>query len=166
MRSWKFSKSLSSVMFFRKGMSVLIPGFDSSLLRDANSTVSRLKWRTVTVLPMNLRGSWRTPPGQILSISRRFLIGLEVHTSWNLLTLTAKADIVFCQLVMFLTVLFHWMYKMKYSCYQESFVIHGWFVYWILVEKCFACQSRKSDFSFFTLLDAGWKVSSDSGLTW
>ena len=31
-------------------------------------------------------------------ISRRFLIGLEVHTSWNLLTLTAKADIVFCQL--------------------------------------------------------------------
>ena len=33
------------------------------------------------------------------------------------------------QLVMFLTVFFHWMYKMKYSCYQESSVIHGWFVY-------------------------------------
>ena len=27
--------------------------------------------------------------------------------------------------------LFHWMYKMKYSCYQESSVIHGWFVYWV-----------------------------------
>ena len=26
---------------------------------------------------------------------------------------------------------FHWMYKMKYSCYQESSVIHGWFVYWV-----------------------------------
>ena len=31
--------------------------------------------------------------------------------------------------VMFLTVFFHWMYKMKYSCYQESSVIHSWFVY-------------------------------------
>ena len=50
-------------MFFGKGSSVLIPGFDSFLLRDANSTVSRLKWGTVTVLPMNLRGSWCTPPG-------------------------------------------------------------------------------------------------------
>ena len=27
--------------------------------------------------------------------------------------------------------LFHRMYKMKYSCYQESSVIHGWFVYWV-----------------------------------
>ena len=49
--------------------------------------------------------------------------------SWNLFTLTAEADRVLCQLVMFLTVFFHWMYKMKYSCYQESSVIHGWFVY-------------------------------------
>ena len=50
-------------------------------------------------------------------------------TSWNLFTLTAEADKVLCQLVMFLTVFFLWMYKMKYSCYQESSVIHGWFVY-------------------------------------
>ena len=49
--------------------------------------------------------------------------------SWKLFTLTAEADRVLCQLVMFLTVFFHWMYKMKYSCYQESSVIHGWFVY-------------------------------------
>ena len=45
--------------------------------------------------------------------------------SWNLFTLTAEADRVLCQLVMLLTVFFHWMYKMKYSCYQESSVIHG-----------------------------------------
>ena len=45
--------------------------------------------------------------------------------SWNLLTLTAEADKVLCQLVMFLTLFFHWMYKMKFSCYQESSVIHG-----------------------------------------
>ena len=37
----------------------------------------------------------------------------------------AEADRVLCQLVMFLTVFFHWMYKMKFSCYQESSVIHG-----------------------------------------
>ena len=30
-----------------------------------------------------------------------------------------------CQLVMFLTFFFHWMHKMKFSCYQESSVIHG-----------------------------------------
>ena len=51
--------------------------------------------------------------------------------SWKLFTLTAEADRVLCQLVMFLTVFFHCMYKMKYSCYQESSVIHGWFVYWV-----------------------------------
>ena len=33
--------------------------------------------------------------------------------SWILFTLTAEADRVLCQLVMFLTVFFHWMYKMK-----------------------------------------------------
>ena len=50
--------------------------------------------------------------------------------SCNLFTLTAEADRVLCQLMMFLTVFLHWMYKMKYSCYQESSVIHGcWFVY-------------------------------------
>ena len=45
--------------------------------------------------------------------------------SLKLFTLTAEADRVLCQLVMFLTVFFNWMYKMKFSCYQESFVIHG-----------------------------------------
>ena len=46
-------------------------------------------------------------------------------------TLTAEADKVLCQILMFLTVFFHWMYKMKFSCYQESSVIHGKFVYWV-----------------------------------
>ena len=38
--------------------------------------------------------------------------------SWNLFTLTAEADRVLCQLVMFFNVFFHWMYKLKYSCYH------------------------------------------------
>ena len=45
--------------------------------------------------------------------------------SWILFTLTAKADRVLCQLVMFLTVFFPWMYKMKFSCYRKSSFIHG-----------------------------------------
>ena len=48
--------------------------------------------------------------------------------SWKLFTLTAEADRVLCQLVMFLTVFFLRMYKIKYSCCHESSVIHGWFV--------------------------------------
>ena len=45
--------------------------------------------------------------------------------------LIAEADRVLCHLVMFLTVFFDWMYKMKYSCFQDSSVIHVWFVYWV-----------------------------------
>ena len=70
--------------------------------------------------------------------------------SWKLFTLTAEAD----RDVFFL----HWMYKMKYSCYQESSVIHGLFI-GFLVEKYVACQNsvtrfRMASFSFFTLLNA------------
>ena len=56
----------------------------------------------------------------------------KIYTaSWTLFTLIAEADRVFCQLVMFFTVFSHWMLKMKYSCYQQSSLIHGWLVYWI-----------------------------------
>ena len=88
----------------------------------------------------------------------RWVHGEIYAASWNLLTLTAEADRVLCQLVMFLTFFFHWMYKMKYSCYQESFVIQDWFVIGFLVVKCVAWQSRK--------IREGFKVSSDFGLTW
>ena len=77
------------------------------------------------------------------------------------------------EILTFLTVFFRRMYKMKYSCYQESSVIHGWFVYWVFgweirrLSKS-EIRFRMASFSFFTLLDAqeGLKVSSDSGLTW
>ena len=48
--------------------------------------------------------------------------------SWKLFTLTAEADRVLCQLVMFLTVFFHWMYKMKSSCYQEAGLFIGFWL--------------------------------------
>ena len=37
-----------------------------------------------------------------------------------------------------LTVFFHWMYKMKYSGFLDSSIIHGWFVYWV-----FCLRKRK-----------------------
>ena len=49
-------------------------------------------------------------------------------------------------------------YKMKYSCYQESSVIHGWFVYrlfgWEMRHLSKSeIRFRMASFSFFTLLD-------------
>ena len=61
--------------------------------------------------------------------------------------LIAEAGRVLCHLEMFLTVFFHWMYKMKYSCYQESSVIHGWFVYWVF--GCEMCRLSKSEIRFW-----------------
>ena len=39
---------------------------------------------------------------------------------------------------------------MKYSCYQQSFVILGWLVYWVVVEKC-AVGANKSFQTFMDL---------------
>ena len=74
--------------------------------------------------------------------------------SWNLFTLTAEADRVLCQLVML-----HWMYQMSYTSYQESSVIHGWFVFWVFGWEMrrlskLEIRFRVASFSFFTLLDA------------
>ena len=56
--------------------------------------------------------------GQNLTI--RFM--REIYAaSRKLFTLTAEADRVLCQVLMFLTV-FLLIYKIKYSCYQESSV--------------------------------------------
>ena len=79
--------------------------------------------------------------------------------SWNLFinTLAAEADRVLRQLVMFLTVFFHWMYKMNCSCYQESSVIHGRFVYRVFgweIRRLSKSEIRFRMASFSTLLDA------------
>ena len=79
--------------------------------------------------------------------------------------LIAGADRVLCRLMMFFTVFSHWMYKMKYSCYQDSSVIDDWFVYWVfgsefrrlskLLEIRFRMVSfLKMSLFYFTLLDA------------
>ena len=84
-------------------------------------------------LPMVTR--WSRSMSNFYSLIGQTLTGEFMRknyaASWKLFTLTAEADRVLCQLVMFLTVFFLWTYKMKYSCYQKSSVIHGWFVYWV-----------------------------------
>ena len=67
-----------------------------------------------------------------------------------LFTLTAEADRVLCQLVMFLTVFFHWdvqneiqlLYIRSLLLFMASLFIG------FLVEKYVTCQSRKSDFGW------------------
>ena len=66
-----------------------------------------------------------------------------------------ESCLLLCQLIMYLTVFFHCMYKMKFSCYQESSVLHGYLVFgWeIRLLSKSEILFRMASFSFFTLLD-------------
>ena len=89
------------------------------------------------------------------------ILKLVYFESWSWQSFLSTCDVFNC--------LFQWMYKMKYSCYQESSVIYGWFVYWLFgwemrrLSKS-EIRFRMASFSQFHL--EGSKVSSDSGLTW
>ena len=48
--------------------------------------------------------------------------------SWILFTMTAEADRVLCQLVVVLTVFFHWMCKMKFPCYSWLVCLLGFWL--------------------------------------
>ena len=91
-----------------------------------------------------------------VSSCRKFRQHLENCLLWQL-----KLTEFFVILWYFFTVFFHWMRKMKYSCYQQSSVIHGWFVYWIFWLRnapVVKVGNPISDDIVFVLLDAGWKV--------
>ena len=75
----------------------------------------------------------------------------KIYVASETCLLMAEADRVLCHLGMFLSVFLHWIYKMKYSCYQQSFVILGRLVYWAVVAKC-AVGANKS---FQTFMDLG-----------
>ena len=102
-----------------------------------------------------------------LSSCVKFMQHLESCLLWQL-KLTEFCVNLWC----FLLPISTGLYKMKYSCYQESSVINGLFI-GFLVEKCVACQSRKSDFGWHRfrfspclMRKRGFKILSDSGLTW
>ena len=69
----------------------------------------------LTFLAMDTRWSWST--SKFFALIGQNLTGEFMHKIYeapgNLFTLIAEADrVLCCQLVMFLTVFFHWMYKM------------------------------------------------------
>ena len=70
----------------------------------------------------------------------------KIYTaSWNLFILTAEADRVLCQLVIFqLDVQNEIQLVSRVVCYSW---LHGFFI-GFLVERCIACQSWKSDFGW------------------
>ena len=79
--------------------------------------------------------------------------------SWILFTLTAEADRVLCQLVMSLTVFFHWMYKWDSAAIQLSLLlfIDSLFVgFWLRNSSLVKVGNPISDgiVLVFTLLDA------------
>ena len=67
--------------------------------------------------------------------------------SWNLCTLTAEADRVLCQLVMFLTVCF-WCTKWNSAAIKSTLLFMASLFIGFLLEKYVGCQSRKSDFGW------------------
>ena len=68
--------------------------------------------------------------------------------SWKLFTLTAEADRVLCQLVMFLTVFSTECIKWNSAAIKSLLLFMASLFIGFLVEKYVACQSRKSDFGW------------------
>ena len=77
---------------------------------------------------------------------RRFM--RKIYAPSETCFLIAEADRVLCHLVIFLPVFLHWIYKMKYSHYQHSFVSFGWLGYRVVAEKCAARQKEIGNHSF------------------
>ena len=65
--------------------------------------------------------------------------------SWILFTLTAEADRVYCQLVMFLTVFSTGCTKLNSAAIRSLLLFMASLLIGFLVEKFATCQSRKSD---------------------
>ena len=118
---------------------------------QAGKTFSYHGHALVTLYVQFLCSDWSRFDRWVHAENLSSILKLVYFDSWSWQSFVSTCDVF--------NVFFHWMYKMKYSCYQESSVIHGWFVYWVLVEKCVACQNSvirfwMASFSFFTLLNA------------
>ena len=68
--------------------------------------------------------------------------------NWSFVTLTAEADRVLCQLVVFLTVFSTGCAKWNSAAIKSPLLFMASLFIGFLVEKYVACQSRKSDFGW------------------
>ena len=101
--------------------------FQTDLGRETSASCYRQgRQLLLTFLAMFMR--WSRSTSNFYALIGQNLTGEFMRkiypASWILFTLAAEADRVLCQLVMFLTFFFHWMCKMKSTCYQESSVVH------------------------------------------
>ena len=104
-------------------------------------------WHTTLVL-YSKRKSSITAPGPLTTklISKQARLNA---TKSVLVTLIAEADRVLCQLVMFLTAFFYWVYKKWNSAAIKSLLLFVASLFiGFLVKKYVACQSWKSDFGW------------------
>ena len=89
-------------------------------------------------------------------------------TFWILFTFTSETGIILCQLVMFLTVFFHWMFKNEIQLLSRLFC-HSWLVFllvfWLRDVSLAKGKNPISDGIVF-VFHLAWKVWSDTGLTW
>ena len=101
-------------------------------------------------------------------LCHRKTVGTKVHAFWSWQSFVSSCDVLNCLFPL------HLAYKMKYSCYQDCSVIHGWFVYCALCWQMHRLSKSLEIFrmaSFSRILtcpclrckEEGRKVSSDSG---
>ena len=116
------------------------------MCRTIKILLSNWPWTWFSELLQAGKRFWRFSPssevGQDLpTIFMSWLVKIWLVSSCGkfMQHLETEADRVLCQIAMFLTVFFHWMYKMKYSCHK--------FI-GFLVDKCATCQSWKSNFGW------------------
>ena len=84
-------------------------------------------------------------------------------TSWNLFTLTAEADRVFCQLVVILLSFSTGCIKWNTAAINSLLLFMAGLFYWIFGWEMrrlskLEIRFRMTSFWFFTLLDVGWTV--------
>ena len=70
------------------------------------------------------------------------------HASWNLFTLTADAERVLCQLVIFQLSFSTGSTKWNTAAIKSLLLFMACLFIGFFVQKCVACQSRKSDFGW------------------
>ena len=130
------------------------------------------RWSRSTTVQF-LRSDWSKFDRGVHAENLYSIVKLVYFDSWSWeFFVNLWCFLLLVMLFTFYFLLFHWMHKMKYSCYQQSSVIHGWFIYWIFGWKMrrmskLEIRFRMTSFSVFHLAGCGLKSPwSDSGLTW
>ena len=145
--------------------------------RENSSSYLRIKAGKIDAFTfLNITTRWSRFTYNFQALIGQNLIGEVMRkiyvTSWNLFTLTAEAHRVFCQLGMFLTVLFHLMHKMMKTAAIKSLLLFKaslLFNFWSRNALLVNVGNPISDGIVFVFHLAGCGLkspSSDSGLTW